>query len=61
METEVDLIRFKMIQSRVCATGYHIITLLLAAGVTYNQRILLSPAIGAMLTLRPLMPVFLKC
>ncbi|MCQ6959255.1 copper-translocating P-type ATPase [Mucilaginibacter aquariorum] len=39
----------KMMQNLVWATGYNIITLPLAAGVLYNQGILLSPAIGAVL------------
>jgi P-type Cu2+ transporter len=39
----------KMIQNLVWATGYNVITLPLAAGVLYNQGILLSPAIGAVL------------
>lgn len=39
----------KMIQNLVWATGYNVVTLPLAAGVLYNQGILLSPAIGAVL------------
>ncbi|MFD2865528.1 copper-translocating P-type ATPase [Mucilaginibacter antarcticus] len=39
----------KMIQNLVWATGYNVIALPLAAGVLYNQGIVLSPAIGAML------------
>ncbi|MBE9667720.1 copper-translocating P-type ATPase [Mucilaginibacter boryungensis] len=39
----------KMIQNLAWATGYNIITIPLAAGILYNQGILLSPAIGAVL------------
>jgi len=39
----------KMIQNLAWATGYNVVTLPLAAGVLYNQGILLSPAIGAVL------------
>jgi len=39
----------KMIQNLVWATGYNVIALPLAAGVLYNQGILLSPATGAAL------------
>ncbi|WP_181956065.1 copper-translocating P-type ATPase [Dyadobacter psychrotolerans] len=39
----------KMIQNLIWATGYNVIALPLAAGVLYNQGILLSPAIGAVL------------
>jgi len=39
----------KMIQNLVWATGYNIVALPLAAGVLYNQGILLSPAAGAVL------------
>jgi P-type Cu2+ transporter len=39
----------KMIQNLIWATGYNIIALPLAAGVLYNQGILLSPAAGAVL------------
>jgi Cu2+-exporting ATPase len=39
----------KMIQNLVWATGYNVIALPLAAGVLYNQGILLSPAAGAVL------------
>lgn len=39
----------KMIQNLVWATGYNVIALPLAAGVLYNQGIVLSPAIGAAL------------
>jgi P-type Cu2+ transporter len=39
----------KMIQNLIWATGYNVIALPLAAGVLYNQGILLSPAIGAIL------------
>jgi Cu2+-exporting ATPase len=36
-----------MIQNLVWATGYNVIALPLAAGVLYNQGIMLSPAAGA--------------
>ena len=39
----------KMIQNLVWATGYNVIALPLAAGVLYNQGIMLSPAAGAAL------------
>lgn len=39
----------KMIQNLVWATGYNVIALPLAAGVLYNQGVLLSPAAGAIL------------
>ncbi|PYF74673.1 copper-translocating P-type ATPase [Pedobacter nutrimenti] len=39
----------KMIQNLIWATGYNLIALPLAAGVLYNQGILLSPAAGAVL------------
>jgi Cu2+-exporting ATPase len=39
----------KMIQNLIWATGYNIIALPLAAGVLYNQGIVLSPAAGAAL------------
>ncbi|MDP4265392.1 MAG: copper-translocating P-type ATPase [Bacteroidota bacterium] len=39
----------KMIQNLAWATGYNIVALPLAAGILYNQGILLSPAIGAVL------------
>lgn len=39
----------KMIQNLAWATGYNVVTLPLAAGVLYNQGVLLSPAIGAVL------------
>lgn len=39
----------KMIQNLIWATGYNILALPLAAGVLYNQGILLSPAAGAVL------------
>ena len=51
----VNLISFgkatyrKMVQNLVWATGYNIVALPLAAGVLYNQGILLSPAAGAAL------------
>ncbi len=37
----------KMIQNLVWATGYNIIALPLAAGILYNQGIIISPALGA--------------
>jgi Cu2+-exporting ATPase len=39
----------KMIQNLAWATGYNVVALPLAAGVLYNQGILLSPAVGAVL------------
>jgi Cu2+-exporting ATPase len=39
----------KMIQNLVWATGYNVVALPLAAGVLYNQGIILSPAAGAVL------------
>ena len=39
----------KMIQNLIWATGYNVIALPLAAGLLYNQGILLSPAAGAVL------------
>jgi Cu2+-exporting ATPase len=39
----------KMIQNLIWATGYNVIALPLAAGVLYNQGIVLSPAAGAAL------------
>ncbi len=39
----------KMIQNLVWATGYNVIALPLAAGVLFNQGIVLSPAVGAAL------------
>jgi len=39
----------KMIQNLIWATGYNIVALPLAAGVLYNQGVLLSPAVGAVL------------
>jgi cation transport ATPase len=39
----------KMIQNLIWATGYNIIALPLAAGVLYNQGIMISPAVGAAL------------
>ena len=38
-----------MIQNLVWATGYNVVALPLAAGVLYNQGIVLSPATGAVL------------
>ncbi|OLS01982.1 copper-translocating P-type ATPase [Tissierella creatinophila] len=37
----------KMIQNLIWATGYNVIALPLAAGVLYNQGIIISPALGA--------------
>ncbi len=39
----------KMVQNLIWATGYNVIALPLAAGVLFNQGILLSPAAGAVL------------
>jgi Cu2+-exporting ATPase len=39
----------KMIQNLLWATGYNVVALPLAAGVLYNQGILISPAMGAVL------------
>ena len=39
----------KMIQNLIWATGYNVVALPLAAGVLYNQGIVLSPAVGALL------------
>lgn len=39
----------KMIQNLIWATGYNIVAIPLAAGILYNQGIVLSPAIGAIL------------
>lgn len=39
----------KMVQNLLWATGYNLIALPLAAGVLYNQGILISPALGAVL------------
>jgi len=39
----------KMIQNLIWATGYNMIALPLAAGVLYNQGIIINPAIGAAL------------
>ncbi len=39
----------KMIQNLIWATGYNLVALPLAAGVLYNQGILLTPAVGAVL------------
>jgi Cu2+-exporting ATPase len=38
-----------MTQNLAWATGYNVITLPLAAGVLYNQGIMVSPTIGAVL------------
>ncbi len=37
----------KMVQNLIWATGYNVVALPLAAGVLYNQGILISPALGA--------------
>jgi Cu2+-exporting ATPase len=39
----------KMIQNLVWATGYNILAMPLAAGILYNQGIVISPAVGAVL------------
>jgi Cu2+-exporting ATPase len=39
----------KMIQNLIWATGYNVIALPLAAGILYNQGIVISPALGAVL------------
>ncbi|MDX5320999.1 MAG: heavy metal translocating P-type ATPase, partial [Bacteroidota bacterium] len=39
----------KMVQNLVWATGYNIIAIPLAAGVLYNQGIMINPAVGAAL------------
>jgi P-type Cu2+ transporter len=39
----------KMVQNLIWATGYNVIAIPLAAGVLYQQGILLSPAVGAVL------------
>lgn len=39
----------KMVQNLIWATGYNVIALPLAAGILYNQGILISPAVGAVL------------
>lgn len=39
----------KMVQNLLWATGYNIIAIPLAAGVLYNQGIVISPAVGAIL------------
>jgi Cu2+-exporting ATPase len=39
----------KMVQNLVWATGYNIVVIPLAAGVLYNQGIVLAPAVGAVL------------
>lgn len=50
-----DLILFgkatyrKMVQNLAWATGYNVITIPLAAGILYNQGIILNPAVGAVL------------
>jgi len=43
------LMRHKMVQNLAWATGYNIAAIPLAAGVLYNQGIILHPAIGALL------------
>jgi Cu2+-exporting ATPase len=44
-----DRIYKKMIQNLAWATGYNILALPLAAGILYNQGIIISPAVGAVL------------
>jgi P-type Cu2+ transporter len=39
----------KMMQNLIWATGYNIVAIPLAAGILYNQGIVLSPAVGAIL------------
>jgi Cu2+-exporting ATPase len=39
----------KMFQNLVWATAYNVIALPLAAGILYNQGIVISPALGAVL------------
>ncbi len=39
----------KMIQNLIWATGYNVVALPLAAGILYNQGIVISPALGAVL------------
>jgi P-type Cu2+ transporter len=39
----------KMVQNLIWATGYNVVALPLAAGVLYNQGIMVSPAVGAAL------------
>ncbi|KUJ72617.1 heavy metal translocating P-type ATPase [Thiomicrospira sp. WB1] len=54
-QSVVDVIGFgrathrKMIQNFVWATGYNVVAIPLAAGVLYQQGILISPALGAVL------------
>jgi len=43
----VPILDKKIIQNLVWATGYNIIALPLAAGILYNQGIIISPALGA--------------
>ena len=38
-----------MIQNLIWATGYNVVALPFAAGVLYNQGIMVSPAVGAAL------------
>ncbi|MCB0677671.1 MAG: heavy metal translocating P-type ATPase, partial [Saprospiraceae bacterium] len=51
----VALVRFgrstfrKMVQNLIWATAYNVVALPLAAGVLYQQGILISPAVGAAL------------
>lgn len=37
----------KMVQNLMWATGYNVVALPLAAGILYNQGIIISPALGA--------------
>jgi len=39
----------KMLQNLAWATGYNILAIPLAAGILYNQGIIISPAVGAVL------------
>jgi len=39
----------KMIQNLIWATAYNVVALPLAAGILYNQGIVISPALGAVL------------
>jgi len=43
------LARRKMVQNLAWATGYNVVAIPLAAGVLYNQGIVISPAVGAII------------
>jgi P-type Cu2+ transporter len=43
------MLRFSLQMNLIWATGYNVIALPLAAGVLYNQGIMVSPAMGAAL------------